>query len=921
MSKKFVIIDAMALAYKAYFAFINRPLITSKGEPTSAVYGFLNQLIKILEDTKPDYLAVAFDSYGKTFRHEQYKGYKASRSAMPDDMKPQIETIKDIIDALNIPIYILPKYEADDIIGTAVCMAEKHGLESYVITPDKDFNQLVTDKVKLIRPGKTAEEIVTYDVEKVKEEFGFEPNQMIDYLALIGDKSDDIPGIDGIGPKTAIPLIQQYGSIEGIYEHIDEISKAALKNKLVAGKDDAVLSKLLATINCEVPLEFDFEAAKLKKPNFDKLRDLFLRLEFKSQYSRLLTIYGMWSKQENIEEEIVSEISTYNEKKAHYKLITTAEEAEVLAKTISKESLFVFDTETDDLNSYKLNIAGASFSTKENEGYYVAINPYTHEGGKFKQNLKDRLPINDFVKIFKPVFENKEIKKVCQNGKFDIAVLRNYGIELKNFYFDTMLASYCIDPDQKHGMDELSQKYLNYKPIPISDLIGEKKDPSKIFDVDLNSISNYASEDADITFRLYNKLKKELEKENLTKLAYEVEFPLVPVLEDMEREGIKIDVEALNALSNDLQTAMENYTRQIYECCDEEFNINSPKQLQEILFKKLGLRKGKKTKTGFSTDARSLESIRGEHEVVGMILDFRQVSKLKSTYSDALPNLIEPSTGRIHTSFNQTVASTGRLSSNDPNLQNIPIRTDLGKEIRKAFVPRNKDYVILSADYSQIELRIMASISSDPGLTKAFKNKEDIHRSTAALVFMVDPEDVTPDMRRKAKEVNFGILYGIGPFGLKTRLGVTQTHAKEIIDTYFNSFKNVKNFMEESVMMAKEKGYAETLMGRRRFLRNINSSNRVVRQFEERVAINMRVQGSAADMIKLAMINIYNELNKRKTRTKMVLQVHDELVFDVHKDEVDALRPLIKELMENALPLNVPVEVDTGVGDNWLDAH
>ncbi len=921
MSKKFVIIDAMALAYKAYFVFINRPLISSKGEPTSAVYGFLNQLLKILEDTRPDYLAVAFDSHGKTFRHEQYEGYKASRSVMPDDMKPQIETIKDIIEALNVPIYILPKYEADDIIGTAVCLAEKQGLESYVITPDKDFNQLVTDNIKIVRPGKTAEEIVTYDVDKVKEEFGFEPKQMIDYLALIGDKSDDIPGIAGIGPKTAIPLIQQFGSIEGIYEHIDEIDKPSLKNKLIAGEKEAVISKLLATINCEVPLEFDFEAAKLKKPDFDKLRELFLRLEFKNQYSRLLTIYGMWSRPENTEEETSSEISTYDEKKINYKLITNIKEAEELVKRLSKESLFVFDTETDGLNNFKLNFAGASFSSKENEGYYAAINPYTNREGKFKQDLKGRLPIDDFIKIFKPLFENKEIKKVCQNGKFDIAVLRNLGIELNNFYFDTMLASYCIDPDQKHGMDELSQKYLNYKPVPISDLIGSKKDPLNIFDIDLNSISNYSCEDADITFRLFNKLKNELEKENLTRLAYEIEFPLVPVLEDMEREGIKIDKDALKTLSDDLQTAMDSYTKKIFDCCHEEFNINSPKQLQEILFNKLGLRRGKKTKTGFSTDARSLESLRGEHEVVGMILDFRQVSKLKSTYTDSLPNLIEQSTGRIHTDFNQTVASTGRLSSNNPNLQNIPIRTDLGKEIRKAFVPRDKDHLILSADYSQIELRIMASISGDPGLTKAFKNREDIHRSTAALVFMVDPEDVTPDMRRKAKEVNFGILYGIGPFGLKTRLGVSQTHAKEIIDTYFNSFKNVKNFMEESILMAKEKGYAETLMGRRRFLRNINSSNRVVRQFEERVAINMRVQGSAADMIKLAMINIFNELNRRKAKTKMVLQVHDELVFDAHKDEVDELKPLIKELMANALPLNVPVEVDTGAGDNWLDAH
>jgi DNA polymerase I len=920
MSKKFVIVDAMALAYKAYFVFINRPLVTTKGEPTSAVFGFLNQLIKILEDTRPDYLAVAFDSHGKTFRHAQFEGYKASRSIMPDDMVPQIERIKEIIEALHIPIYILPKYEADDIIGTAVCEAEQEGLESYVITPDKDFNQLVTDRVKIVRPGKTAEEIVTYDVAKVKEEFGFEPKQMIDYLALIGDSSDDIPGVAGIGPKTAIPLIQEYGSIEGIYEHIDEITKPALKNKLIEGEKNAAISKILATINCEVPLKFDFEDARLTKPDFDKLRNIFIELEFKSLYSRLLTIYGEWKRKDNVEE-IEEEASGYDEKKVNYKLIVNIKEAEELAGKLSKEPLFVFDTETDEINNFRLNFAGASFSFKKNGGYFVAINPYIPGNGKFKKDLRDRLPIKDFVRIFKPAFENKKIKKVCQNGKFDIAVLRNYGINVENLFFDTMLASYCIDPDQKNGMDDLSQKYLNYKPIPLSDLIGTKKDTLPIFDVDLDSISRYSCEDADITLQLYEKLKIELEKENVNKVAYEIEFPLVPVLEDMEREGIKVDREALKILSDDLQTAMDNYTRQIYDCCGEEFNINSPKQLQEILFNKLGLRKGKKTKTGFSTDAKALEYLRSDHPVIGMILDFRQVSKLKSTYTDSLPNLIEPETGRIHTDFNQTVASTGRLSSNNPNLQNIPIRTDLGKEIRKAFVPRDKDHVILSADYSQIELRIMASISGDEGLTKAFKSKEDVHRNTAALVFMVDPDDVTPDMRRKAKEVNFGILYGIGPFGLKTRLGVSQSHAKEIIETYFNSFKKVKNFMEESVLMAKEKGFAETLMGRRRFLRNINSGNRIVKQFEERVAINMRVQGTAADMIKLAMINIFNELNKRKFKSKMVLQVHDELVFDAHKDEVDELKPLIKELMANSLPLNVPVDVDTGVGDNWLDAH
>ncbi|HEX7357599.1 MAG TPA: DNA polymerase I, partial [Ignavibacteriaceae bacterium] len=573
------------------------------------------------------------------------------------------------------------------------------------------------------------------------------------------------------------------------------------------------------------------------------------------------------------------------------------------------------------LNTFDVKVAGASFCLKPGEAYFVATNPFENDGGLFDTTFNNRLPISVFIKHFKKIFENAGIKKVCQNGKYDIAVLRSIGIEVKNFFFDTMLASYVLDADQKHGMDDLSEKYLNYKPIPLSDLIGIKKDPSKIFETELNALSNYAAEDADITFKLYEKLDAELKKQHIEKVAYDIEFPLVPVLEDMENEGIKIDIPALNQFSKDLQILLDNYTSDIFKSSGKEFNINSPKQLQEILFDKLNLATGRKTKTGFSTDARSLENLRGEHEIVDMILNYRQVSKLKSTYADALPNMINKKTGRVHTSFNQTVASTGRLSSNDPNLQNIPIRTEMGKEIRKAFVPRDKNYKILSADYSQIELRIMASICGDEALIKAFSEGEDIHRSTAALVFKVKPEDVTPDMRRKAKEVNFGILYGIGPFGLKTRLGVTQSHAKEIIETYFNTFKRVREFMDSSVRFAQENGYAETLSGRRRYLKNINSNNRVVRQFEERVAINMPIQGTAADMIKLAMINIYNELKKKKTKTKMILQVHDELLFDAHKDEIDKLLPVIKKLMENALPLKVPVVAETGIGDNWLDAH
>lgn len=921
-NKKFVIIDAMALAYKAYFAFINRPLVSSKGEPTSAVYGFINQILKVLEDHRPDYIACAFDSKEKTFRHDIYEAYKSSRQKMPEDMIPQIARIKEIIEALTIPVYILPGYEADDIIGTVAKKAEEKGLESFAITPDKDYFQLVTDNVKLVRPGKLTDEAILYDVQKVIDDLGFEPKLMIDYLALIGDSSDDIPGVVGIGPKGALPLIQKYGTIENLYEHIDEIEKPGIKKKLEVGKENAFLSKELATIHCDVPMEFNFEKAKFEKPDFNKLREIFLELEFKTLYSRLLKVYDQ-SKSNDSENFSVEkiDIDTIDKKKSKYQLITTIKDSKTLSDKLMGSDLFVFDTETDSLNTFEVNVAGISFCLKPSEAYFIAVNPFESKGDLFDKDKSDLLPINAFIKIFKPIFENKKIKKVCQNGKYDIAVMRSIGIKVENFYFDTMLASYVLDPDQKHGMDALAEKYLNYKTIPLLDLIGTKKDALKIFDVNTQALSDYSAEDADITYRLYEKLDTELKKEKIENVAYDIEFPLVPVLEDMESTGIKIDTTALKSFSKDLSILIDNYTKEIFRTAGTEFNINSPKQMQEILFDKLNLATGRKTKTGFSTDARSLENLKGEHEIIDLILNFRQVSKLKSTYADALPNIINLNTGRLHTSFNQTVASTGRLSSNEPNLQNIPIRTELGKEIRRAFVPRDKNYVILSADYSQIELRIMASICSDPALMKAFKDGEDIHRSTAALVFMVDPKDVTSDMRRKAKEVNFGILYGIGPFGLKTRLGVTQSHAKEIIETYFNTFKRVKNFMDDSVQLAREKNYAETLMGRRRYLKNINSNNRVVRQFEERVAINMPIQGTAADMIKLAMITIHSELIKRKTKTQMVLQVHDELVFDAHKNEVDELKPLIKELMENALPLKVPVLVETGVGDNWLDAH
>lgn len=923
-NKTFVIIDAMALAYKGYFAFINRPLKNAKGEPTSAVFGFLNQLFKIIEDTNPNYIAVAFDTKEKTFRHERYEKYKSSRQEMPEDMIPQISRIREIIEAFNIPLYMVPGYEADDLIGTAVKRAEKEGYSSYAITPDKDYIQLITNNIRVVKPGKSTDEIVILDEKKVKEDFGFEPIQMIDYLALIGDSSDDIPGVAGIGPKSATPLIQEFGSIEGIYNNLEKIEKKGIRTKLEDGKDNAFLSKELATIICDVPFDFDLKDTVFEMPNTEKLLKIFAELEFKVMAKKLDSIINkhfnsVINVEEVYEEQVLSD--NFDTDKVKYKLITSKKDADIIASKLSKVDLFVFDTETDSLNMNELNIAGASFCIKPGEAYFIAINPLKSNNDLFSADLSNRLPIEDFIKIFKPIFENEKIKKVCQNGKYDIGVLRNYGIEVNSFYFDTMLASYVLDPDQKHGMDDLSEKYLNYKPIPIIDIIGSYKTPEKIFEADLDKLSNYASEDADITYQLYEILDKELKNNSLEKLAFEVEFPLVEVLEDMEREGINLDIDSMREFSKELEGYLNKLTKDIFAQAGEEFNINSTKQLQNILFDKLKLPPTKKTKTGYSTDARSLEYLQNQHEIIDHLLNYRQIQKLKSTYADALPNLINPKTGRIHTTFNQTVASTGRLSSIDPNLQNIPIRTEMGKEIRKAFVPRDKNHTILSADYSQIELRIMASICSDENMINAFKNNEDIHRSTAALVFKVKPEEVTSDQRRKAKEVNFGILYGIGPFGLKTRLGITQNEAKNVIDTYFGTFKNVKKFIDDAIINAREKGFAETLLGRRRFLPNINSNNQMLRSSAERIAINMPIQGTAADMIKLAMINIYKEMKKQKFKSKMILQVHDELLFDARKDELEDLKPLVKELMENALKLDVPITVEMGTGENWLDAH
>ncbi|MHC1737599.1 MAG: DNA polymerase I [Ignavibacteriaceae bacterium] len=933
--KKLVVVDALALAYKAYFAFANRPLTTKSGEPTSAVFGFVNQIIKIIEEVKADYICVAFDSKEPTFRHEMYDLYKANRSEMPEDMVPQIQRIKDIVISLDFPLLIKAGHEADDLIGALVRRAEARGIESFIASPDKDLLQLITEKTRVVKLDRMTNELEVVDAKRVREKFNFDPIRIIDYLALLGDSSDNIPGVKGIGEKAAGELIPLFGTIENIYEKMEEVPEK-FRAKLTAGKEAAFLSKKLATVDIDVPLEIDFDKLTPPSPHWDEVKKIFEELEFRNPYVKLRKHFGQEpgeEKREKIKEERnppaaeeVRELKTdkpevVEDFSTHYKLIKNKKDAAELAERLAKESLFVFDTETNSLDTLNLLIAGASFCFNNEEAWFVALNPFTSSGDLFAADLSERLDINDFVKIFKPVFENPDIKKVCQNGKFDIAVLRSVGIEVANFYFDTMIASYIIDPDQKHNMDDLSRKYLGYSPIPLSDLIGKGKEANKIFEVGLDLLSKYAAEDADVTYRLFRTLEKELSKEGLEEVAYKIDFPLVPILEDIENTGVRVDKGVLNKLSGELAAQIEILVKEIYEHAGKVFNINSPQQLQKILYEDLNLATGKKTKTGFSTDARTLETLADTHPIIASLLDYRTVSKLKSTYTDALPKLINPATGRIHTSYNQTIASTGRLSSNEPNLQNIPVRSEFGKEIRRAFVPRDSGHIIVSADYSQIELRIMAHYCGDPRLIEAFANKEDIHRKTAALVFQVSPEEVTPDMRRKAKEVNFGILYGIGAFGLKTRLRIPQNQAKEIIDNYFRTFPGIKDFMNSSIEEAREKGYASTLTGRRRFMKNIRSSNAAIRQFDERAAINMPIQGTAADMIKIAMIKIFHYFRERDLKSKMILQVHDELVFDVLKEELDEVVGAVRELMENAMPLKVPITADVGQGENWLEAH
>ena len=925
-AKRFFILDGTALAYRAYFGMIGRPLINSKGQNTSAVFGFANYLLKVLSDEKPDYLVAVFDTPEPTFRHKKYPEYKATREKMPEEMASQLDHIKRMLKAFGVPTVERPGYEADDVIGTLAALAEKEDINVFMVTGDKDFMQLITPRVKMYKPGKSGMDVEIVDEKGVEMKFGVRPSSVIDVLALTGDAVDNVPGIKGVGEKTAIPLIQKYGSLEKVLANADKVDKPALREKLKTGKDMALLSKWLVTIKTDVPLGVDFHSLKEKNPDQAEISRLFNELEFKSLIRRAQQITAVHASktEETAEAEEPEpheeEYRTISTVRHDYKLITDAEELAKLAEKLKKAEVVSMDTETTSVDALNAKLVGISFSVKPHEAYYVNI---ASEGGDLFSEAGGRHGVNvkDAVKLLKPVFESSKIRKVGQNLKYDMLVLSNYDIRTRGVEFDSMVAAYVVNADGAHNLDALAKEYLKYKPVPIEELIGKGKNQKNMREVPPEVVAEYSGEDADIALQLTTALRKKLEESSLLDLCVKMEFPLIEVLTEIEKTGVRIDTAILSQISKELERMIENLSGEIYKLAGEEFNIGSPKQLGDVLFNKMNLPTNKKTKTGFSTDVFVLEELSAQHPIAESILAYRKLTKLKSTYVDALPALINARSGRLHTSFNQTVAATGRLSSSDPNLQNIPIRGEMGKEIRKAFVPGEKGWVMMSADYSQIELRIMAHICKDEGMMEAFQKHEDIHRTTASKVFGVPPDKVTPDMRRKAKEVNFGLLYGIGPYGLKIRLRISQGEAKEVIDTYFRRFPRVREYIDGTIEFARKHGYVETLLGRRRYLANINSKNSAVRNAEERQAINMPIQGTAADMIKLAMVGIFHEMEKQKMKSRMILQVHDELVFEAPKDEVKKLEMLVREEMINALKLSVPVEVDVGTGPNWLDAH
>ncbi len=903
--KTIFLVDGHALVYRSFFAFIRNPLINKKGENTSATFGFVNSLLKIIKDEKPDYLAVVLDTPEPTFRHEKYKEYKSTRAKMPDELVDQLPRVRQAIEALRIPAIEMPGYEADDIIGTIVKKSEKAGLEVWCVTGDKDFFQLVSNSTKIYYPGRDTGTYNKMGREEVKAKFGVYPELVIDKLALMGDTSDNVPGIPGVGPKTADTLLEEFGSLDKVLASVEKIKAKGLKEKVEKNQDSARLSKELVTIHTEVPIKIELEDLKAKEPDYEACKKLFIDLQFNRLLKEFLPPGVSTESPDSPELDNASS-------NADYIQIKSVSELKSLIADLSKKKEVAVDTETTSLNALEAELVGVSLCAEAGKAYYI---PLGHE------DKKSNLPFNDSIELLKPFLQNEKVQKIGQNIKYDLEVFHRHEMEINPISFDTMLASYVIDPtSREHSLDFLAMKYFNYKMQPITDLIGTGKNQKSFATVPVKEAVFYAAEDADYTYRLRGKLAPKIDQFELNELYYNIELPLVKVLADIEESGIKVDAAFLDKLSKQIEKKLKKLTEQIYKIAGGEFNINSTQQLSHILFDKLKLpTKGKTAKkTGFSTDVKVLEELAALHELPRIILEYRQLTKLKNTYIDALPILISKRTGRVHTSFNQTIAATGRLSSTDPNLQNIPVRSEEGREIRKAFIPGGKENVLLVADYSQIELRILAHYSGDKTLIEAFKNGEDIHTRTAAEVFGVTIDKVTPELRRAAKTANFAVIYGVSAYGLSQQSELNVEQSKEFIDTYFKRYPGIKKYMDETIEFARKHGYVTTLFNRRRYIREINDKNRTVRQFAERTAINTPVQGTAADMIKLAMIRIHTKT--QSFQSKMVLQVHDELIFDVHKSELENLKPIVKEGMEKAVKLKVPVVVDMGVGESWFDA-